>query len=156
MDDGLAPNFVYLEPIEDFFVQEEIELQIIVTDRNEINQISLFYRFNEGADFIKREMQVGDQPVIYDVTIPLDEVTAGFIQYYFWAKDEYGNEATWPIGGEDLPIVLPVYNVKKEKDDFKLEISTLGKDYQAPENLEDNLPYYLEIGDERATNFPVI
>ena len=84
-DDGLPPNFVYLEPIEDFFARDPISLEIIVTDRNKIDQISLFYRFNNEFDFMQREMQVSDQPVIFNVEIPLDEVIPGFIQYYFWA-----------------------------------------------------------------------
>ena len=29
-DDGLPPNFVYLEPIEDFYAHSPIELEIIV------------------------------------------------------------------------------------------------------------------------------
>ena len=114
-DDGLAPNFVYLEPIEDFYSKEPISLEIIITDRNEISRVSIFYRFNDATDFIQREMNVGSQPVIYNVEIPLDEVVSGFIQYYFWAKDEYGNEATWPSGGEDLPMVLPIYSIKVDK-----------------------------------------
>ena len=64
---------------------------------------------------MQREMQVAGQPVIFDVEIPLDEVVPGFIQYYFWARDEFGNEATWPSGGEDMPIVLPVYQQYAQK-----------------------------------------
>ena len=66
-DDGLPPNFVYLEPIEDFFARDPITLEIIVTDRNEINQVALFYRFNNEVIFIKRDMQVSSQPVIFNV-----------------------------------------------------------------------------------------
>ena len=65
-DDGLAPNFVYLEPIEDFFSRDPITLEIIVTDRNEIDRVSLFYRFNDNIDFIQREMQVDYKPVIFN------------------------------------------------------------------------------------------
>ncbi len=97
-DDGLPPNFVYLEPIENFFSRESISLEIIVTDRNEIDMVSLFYRFNDETTFSKRLMNVSRQPVIYDVEIPLDEVVPGFIQYYFWARDAFGNESTWPSG----------------------------------------------------------
>ena len=31
-DDGLPPNFVYLEPLEDFYARSPIELEIIVTE----------------------------------------------------------------------------------------------------------------------------
>ena len=44
-DDGRPPNFVYLEPIEDFFAQNSILLEIIVTDRDEIEKVALYYRF---------------------------------------------------------------------------------------------------------------
>ena len=40
-DDGLPPNFVYLDPIEDFYARSPIELEIIVTDRNEIEEVAL-------------------------------------------------------------------------------------------------------------------
>ena len=60
-DDGLPPNFVYLEPIEDFYSKEPISLEIIITDRNEINRVSMFYRFNDDTDFIQTEMNVGSQ-----------------------------------------------------------------------------------------------
>ena len=91
-------------------------------------------------------MHVSYQPVIFNVEIPLDEVESGFIQYYFWAKDEYDNGATWPSGGEDMPMVLPVYPLKKEKGKPKVEVPKLVEGFQAPDELEDNLPYYLEIG----------
>lgn len=145
-DDGLSPNFVYLEPIEDFYARSPIELEIIVTDRNEIEEVALYYRFNDAIEFSKQEMHVSYQPVIFNVLIPLDEVESGFIQYYFWAKDEYDNGTTWPSGGEDMPIVLPVYPIKKEKGKPKLEVPKVVEGYETPEVLEDNLPYYLEIG----------
>ena len=146
-DDGLPPNFVYLEPIEDFYARSPIELEIIVTDRNDIEEVAIYYRFNDAIEFSKQEMHVSYQPVIFNVEIPLDEVESGFIQYYFWAKDEYDNGTTWPSGGEDMPIVLPVYPIKKEKGKLKEEIPRLVDGFQeAPEELEDNLPYYLEIG----------
>jgi len=128
-DDGLPPNFVYLEPIEDFYAHSPIELEIIV-----------------DINFSKQEMHVSYQPVIFNVEIPLDEVFSGFIQYYFWAKDEYDNGATWPSGGEDMPMVLPVYPLKKTKVKQKKEIPEVVEGFQVPEELEDNLPYYLEIG----------
>ena len=143
-DDGLPPNFIYLEPIEDFYAYDPVTLEIIVTDRNEIEQVSLFYRFNENIEFNQREMQVSYQPVIFNVEIPLDEVESGFIQYYFWAKDIYYNEATWPSGGEDMPMVLPIYPTKQEQEK-KEEIPRIVEGFQPPEKLEDNLPYYLEV-----------
>ena len=115
-DDGLPPNFVYLEPIEDFYAFNPITIEIIVTDRNALDRVSIFYRFSGNPDYVQREMSVSYQPVIYDVEIPLEEVESGHIQYFFWAKDEYGNQATWPEGGEDLPMVLPVYPKKQEKE----------------------------------------
>ena len=119
-DDVLPPNFIYLEPIEDFYAHSPIELEIIVTDRNDIEEVAIYYRFNDAIEFIKQEMHVSYQPVIFNVEIPLDKVDSGFIQYYFWAKDEYDNGATWPSGGEDMPMVLPVYPLKKEKGKVKL------------------------------------
>jgi len=145
-DDGLPPHFVYLDPIEDFYARSPIELEIIVTDRNEIEEVVFFYRFNDANEFSKQEMRVSYQPVIYNVEIPLDEVESGIIQYYFWAKDKYDNGATFPSGGEDMPIVLPIYPIKKEKGKPKEEIPRLVDVSQAPKELEDNLPYYLEIG----------
>ncbi|NWJ43695.1 hypothetical protein HX837_05780 [Marine Group I thaumarchaeote] len=144
-DDALPPNFVYLEPIEDFYERSQIELEIIVTDRNDIEEVVLYYRFTDDIEFRKQKMHVSYQPVIFNVVIPLDEVDSGFIQFYFWAKDEYDNGATWPSGGEDMPIILPVYPLK-EKGKTKVEVTKLVEGFQPPEELEDNLPYYLEIG----------
>ena len=45
-----------------------------------------------------------------------------------------------------MPMVLPVYPFKKEKEEPKDEAPKIVEGYQTPENLEDNLPYYLEIG----------
>ena len=47
-DDALPPNFVYLEPIEDFYARSQIELEIIVTDRNDIEEVAIYYRFNDA------------------------------------------------------------------------------------------------------------
>ncbi|MDP6570448.1 MAG: hypothetical protein QGF57_04325, partial [Candidatus Marinimicrobia bacterium] len=144
-DDGLPPNFVYLEPIEDFYAYNPITIEIIVTDRNALDRVSLFYRFSGNPDYVQREMSVSHQPVVYDVEIPLEEVESGHIQYFFWAKDEFGNQATWPEGGEDLPMVLPVYPKKPEKEK-KRSVTQVSVDYTPPENLVDNLPYYLKVG----------
>ena len=117
-DDGLPPYYVYLEPIEDFYSNNSINIEVIVTDRNEIDQVSLFYKFDGDEGFTKLEMAVSYQPVIYEVEIPSDEVISGSLQYYFWATDVYGNQSTWPDGGEDMPVVIPVYTsmgVKKER-----------------------------------------
>ena len=98
-DDGLPPNYVYLEPIEDFYARNSIRLEVIVTDRNPIETVAIFYRFSGNIDYSKRDMMVSYQPVIYEVEIPLEEVESGFIQYYFWAKDTFGNnqpiESVW-------------------------------------------------------------
>jgi len=144
-DDGLPPNFVYLDPIEDFYAGSPIDIEIIITDRNEIKEVTLFYKFDDAEEFSKKKMHVSYQPVIYNVEIPIDEVEPGLIQYYFWAIDEFDNGATWPSGGEDMPTVLPVYTIRQEKSKPK-EIARLVDGFQAPENLEDNIPYYLGIG----------
>ena len=145
-DDGLPPNFVYLEPIQDYYANSPLPVEIIITDRNQIDRVSLFYRFNDNFLYNQIDMEVGSQPVIYNTEIPLDEVVAGTIEYYFWAKDIYGNEATWPIGGEDLPMILPIYIMQQEKTSDVGTIQVpLVEGYTAPEKLEDNLPYYLQI-----------
>ena len=82
-DDGLPPNFVYLEPIEDFYARNPISLEIIVTDRNSIERVSLFYRLEGNVEYTQREMKVSYQPVIFNVEIPLDEVESGSLQYFF-------------------------------------------------------------------------
>jgi hypothetical protein len=145
-DDGRPPNFVYLEPIEDFFAQNSILLEIIVTDRDEIEKVALYYRFLDEDGFTQREMEISYQPVIYEVEIPSDEVESGTIQYYFWAKDIYGNESTWPEGGEHMPVVLPVYPMMQEKEEKKRAPLQIVEGFEPPEELEDNLPYYVEVG----------
>ena len=144
-DDGQPPNFVNIEPIEDFYSLNPIELEIIVTDRNEIEEVLLFYKFNDETDFNVLEMKVSYQPVIFNVKIPMEDIKAGFIQYYFWSKDEYQNGSTWPAGGEDMPIVYPVYSARQDEAtiaDQKIGIENI---LDAPKDLENNLPYYLEI-----------
>lgn len=144
-DDGQPPNFVNIDPIEDFYSLNPIELEIIVTDRNEIEEVLLFYKFNDEADFNVLEMKVSYQPVIFNAKIPMEDIKTGFIQYYFWSKDEYQNGSTWPIGGEDMPIVYPIYPTRQDEEyiaDKKIDIENK---LDAPKALENNLPYYLEI-----------
>ena len=50
-DDGLAPNYVYIEPIQDFYSGAPIEIEVIVTDRSEIELVKLFYRFSGKDNF---------------------------------------------------------------------------------------------------------
>ncbi|SVC96329.1 uncharacterized protein METZ01_LOCUS349183, partial [marine metagenome] len=145
-DDGRPPNFVYLEPIEDFVAQSSIFIEIIVTDRDEIEKVALYYRFPDEEGFTQREMEVSYQPVIYEIEIPPNDVGSGSIQYYFWAKDIYGNEATWPEGGEDLPVILPVYPMIKKEKKQKRAPPKIIEGFEPPDELEDNLPYYLEVG----------
>ena len=145
-DDGQPPNFVNIEPIEDFYSLNPIELEIIVTDRNEIEEVLLFYKFNDETDFNVLEMKVSYQPVIFNVKIPMEDIKAGFIQYYFWSKDEYQNGSTWPAGGEDMPIVYPVYSTRQDEATVADQKIGIENTLDAPKDLENNLPYYLEIG----------
>ena len=41
------------------------------------------------------------------------------------AKDDYGNQATWPEGGEDLPMVLPIYQPEIIKEMMDLFLNNL-------------------------------
>ena len=140
----MAPSYVYIEPFEDFYARNPIRIEVIVTDRSEIEVVSIFYRFSGQENFAQRRMQISHQPVIFEVEIPLDEVEAGTLQYYFWARDIYDNQSTWPEGGEDLPMVLPVFPTlpAKKKKKVVTEIAT-GVEPSRP--LENTLPYYLEV-----------
>lgn len=145
-DDGLAPNYVYIEPIQDFYSGAPIEIEVIVTDRSEIELVKLFYRFSGKDNFSSIEMVVSDQPVLYKVEIPFDEVEPGSLQYYFWSKDIYNNQSTWPEGGEDLPMVLPVFATIQKKDKKKQEsISIKSDDLEEARTLESTMPFYIEV-----------
>ena len=43
-NDFLPPNYVYLEPITDFYQGNPINIEVIITDRNEIEIVYIFYR----------------------------------------------------------------------------------------------------------------
>ena len=79
--DNEAPNFVELPSIMGFSALETLEITVIVTDRNPIEKVTLFYRFGAQGAFTNAEMAVSTQPVIYEYEIPSEEVeSAGIIE----------------------------------------------------------------------------
>ena len=83
-NDFLPPNYVYIEPIIDFYQGNSVNIEVIITDRNEIEVVYMFYRFTGETAYSKQQMQLSYQPVIYELEIPSEDVKPGYIQYYFF------------------------------------------------------------------------
>ena len=149
-NDGEPPNFVELPSIIGFSALETLEITVIVTDRNPIEKVTLFYRFGAQGAFTNAEMAVSTQPVIYEYEIPSEEVeSAGIIEYYFFAKDIYGNGQCFNFGGytdidcEDQPFteeIGPAILKKQEQN-----IDEISVDIKPPVLDNKNLPDYIDI-----------
>ncbi|MBC8174552.1 MAG: hypothetical protein H8E82_02710 [Candidatus Marinimicrobia bacterium] len=104
-DDGQPPTFVPIEPVETFVLESPIRLETIVNDQSEISEVLLYYRFSPVGGFSSLPMVLD---VNYTAEIPAEDVTYGKLYHYFWAKDIYDNQATWPVNGEENPKIIPV------------------------------------------------
>jgi len=109
-DDGQAPTFVPVPVSETFYEAAPIHLEILVNDQSDIAEVFLFYRFSPTENFTAIPMQLD---VNYTARIPALDVKAGTLYYYFLARDEYGNQASWPEEGECQPARLQVLSTQR-------------------------------------------
>ncbi|MBC8311218.1 MAG: hypothetical protein H8E72_02865 [Candidatus Marinimicrobia bacterium] len=104
--DEQPPLFLPIESTEDFYSGSSIFLEVQVTDESSIEDILLYYRFSKEDPFSSLSM---DKEMFYIAEIPESEVTPGRLEYYFFARDEFGNQSNWPENGEDSPESYPVF-----------------------------------------------
>ena len=98
--DGQAPTFMPIEPSEDFYTGSDITMEIQVSDQSTIKDILVFYRFGSEESFSSLPM---NKEIFYTAIIPGISVSSGDMEHYFFARDEHGNQSTWPLGGEENP-----------------------------------------------------
>ena len=98
--DGQSPTFMPIEPTEDFYAGSDVTLETQVSDQSSIKDILIYYRFESEKYFSSLSM---NKEVFYNVIIPGTSVYSGKMEYYFFARDEHGNQSTWPEGGEESP-----------------------------------------------------
>ena len=104
--DEQPPVFLPIESTEDFYSGSNIFLEVQATDESSIEDILLYYRFSKEDPFTSVMM---DKEMFYVGEIPESEVRPGKLEYYFFARDEFGNQSTWPENGEDSPESYPVF-----------------------------------------------
>ncbi len=104
--DGQAPTFMPIDPSEDFYSSSDVYLEVQVMDQSELSQVSLYYRFSGNESFTQLTME---KELYYVGEIPESEVIPGRLEYYFFARDEFGNQSTWPEGGEESPESIPIF-----------------------------------------------
>jgi hypothetical protein len=104
--DEQPPVFLPIESTEDFYSGSNIILEVQATDESLIEDILLYYRFSKGNPFTSVIME---KEMFYVGEIPESEVRPGKLEYYFFARDEFGNQSTWPERGENSPESYPVF-----------------------------------------------
>ncbi len=104
--DDQAPVFLPIESTEDFYSGSSISLEVQVTDESSIEDMLLYYRFSKDNSFASVPME---KEMFYVGEIPESEVRPGRLEYYFFARDEFGNQSTWPEKGESSPESYPVF-----------------------------------------------
>ena len=121
--DGQAPSFMPIEPSEDFYNGSDIYIEVQVSDQSTIEDILIFYRFAADKSFSNLPMK---KEIFYTVIIPGIYVSSGKMDYYFFARDEHGNQSTWPLEGEDSPASVPVFEqLNSDTSDSKIAIDLL-------------------------------
>ena len=103
--DGQAPTFMPIEPSEDFYTGSDVTMEIQVSDQSTIKDMLVFYRFESEESFSSLPMK---KEIFYTAIIPGISVSSGDMEYYFFARDEHGNQSTWPTGGEEKPATITV------------------------------------------------
>jgi len=98
--DNLPPTFLPIDITEDFYSDSEVYLEVQVMDQSTIKDVILYYRFSDEDSFTNILME---KEMYYVGEILASEVESGRLEYYFFARDEFGNQSTWPQNGEKEP-----------------------------------------------------
>lgn len=104
--DGQSPIFMPIEPTEDFYSGSDVHLEVQISDQSSILDVYLYYRFSTETSFSSIPMV---REISYMGIIPGVDVIPGRMEYYFFARDEHGNQSTWPVDGENAPEGYPVF-----------------------------------------------
>ncbi|MBT5078522.1 MAG: hypothetical protein HOM61_06405 [Candidatus Marinimicrobia bacterium] len=104
--DDQPPVFLPIESAEDFYSGSSISLEVQVTDESLIKDILLYYRFSKDDSYTSISMK---KDIFHVGEIPESEVRPGRLEFYYFARDEYGNQSTWPEDGENDPESYPVF-----------------------------------------------
>ena len=104
--DDQPPVFLSIESAEDFYSGSSISLEVQVTDESLIKDILLYYRFSKDDSYTSISME---KDIFHVGEIPESEVRPGRLEFYYFARDEYGNQSTWPENGENSPESYPVF-----------------------------------------------
>ena len=82
-------------------------MEVQVSDQSTIKDILVFYRFESEKSFSPLPM---NKEIFYTAIIPGISVSSGNMEYYFFARDEHGNQSTWPSGGEETPATITIFD----------------------------------------------
>ena len=104
-NDGEGPLFTNIIPISDFFYENPIQIDIQAIDQDGIDEIILYYKFNDDEDYKSIKM---DKEVNYSAIIPSFEVKGNQVEYYFLGSDVFGNQRKFPYNAEEQVLNLPI------------------------------------------------
>jgi len=137
-DDGQAPTFVSVPQIGNITAGSPIQFEIVISDASPLESVRLYYKTGETRGFTSVEM---GKDVNYIAEIPGFEVTEGVLEYYFWAKDAYHNQAFYPEGGERNPLRIKVGRFESEIEPERFSIQML---YPEPNvQTDDDKPTFV-------------
>jgi len=120
--DEHPPVFLPIESTEDFYSGSSIFLQVQATDESPIDEMLLYYRFSKEDSYTSTSM---NKEIFYMAEIPESDVRPGRLEYYFFARDELGNQSTWPENGEISPESYPVFEplfIGGSHEDISIEL----------------------------------
>jgi hypothetical protein len=137
-DDGQAPSFISVPQIGNIKAGSPIQFEIVVTDVSPIESVRLYYKTADDKAFTSVEME---KDVNYTAEIPGFEVVEGPLEYYFWAKDTYNNQAFYPERGERNPLKISVGRFESQLDSDRFSLQML---YPEPDvQTEDEKPTFV-------------
>jgi len=137
-DDGQPPTFVSVPQIGNITAGSPIQFEIVISDASPLESVRLYYKTRETRGFTSVEME---KDVNYIAEIPGFEVIEGVLEYYFWAKDAYNNQAFYPEGGERNPLRIKVGRFESEIEPERFSIQML---YPEPNvQTDDDKPTFV-------------
>ena len=112
-NDGEGPLFTNIIPIADFYYGNSLQINTQAIDKDGIEEIILYYRFNNTDSYKNITMK---QEIDYYATIPAFEVNSTKIEYYFLGTDKFGNQGTFPTEGDNNPLESPILKSLNEEN----------------------------------------
>ena len=113
-NDGQGPLFTSIDSYEDFFRGEPIRINIQAMDSDQVDYITLYYRFSPNESYKNLNMEFD---INYYSVIPSFEITSNSLEYYFLGIDKHGNQTKYPNNADSKPLII---NIEEDVDDYEV------------------------------------